>query len=106
MTGEAVYLYMRDGSVLGRLTGWDGDVPIIDTTDRLPGPAVIDLATGLGIAVRSRDADGRPEASGHHLPPDPRDPTRHSAGSVLDPAAGRYPVAGVGTPTPSDARRA
>lgn len=38
------YAYLRDGSVLGRVTGWRGGVPIIDTTDRHPGPDIADLA--------------------------------------------------------------
>lgn len=46
------YAYLRDGSVLGRVTGWRGDVPIIDTTDRrpdAPSSASSDLA-GLPTA--------------------------------------------------------
>lgn len=56
------YVYLRDGSVLGRIIDFDDEgVPILDTTDRNPGPDIADLARPVP-GLPSRDSDVRSEA--------------------------------------------
>lgn len=56
------YVTLRDGSVLGRIIDWDDEgVPIIDTTDRNPGPDIADLARPVP-GLPSRGSDVRTEA--------------------------------------------
>lgn len=84
------YVYLRDGSVLGRIIDFDDEgVPILDTTDRNPGPDIADLA-GPPPGSPSRGSGVRTEAPVGELvfPPDP-------ARGVSDPAAAPDAAAGL-----------
>ncbi len=62
------YAYTRDGSVLGRVTGWRGDVPIIDTTDRCPGSASSASSDLAGLPTASEPDGALDTASVIRLP--------------------------------------
>lgn len=77
--------YTPSGAFLGRVTGWDGDVPIIDFSaepGQLPGPTAIDSAPDQDTG-RSGGTGGRSEA----LPVDASPRTRGLEPATLpDPA--------------------